>query len=413
MNIPLNHVAKELDSSSLAGSKSRRLWIATILGSLSAFGPLSLDMYLPALPLLADDLHTSTSLAQLSLTACLIGLSVGQLFAGPISDVRGRRMPLLIGLILYALSSFLCAVAPSIYTFVFLRFVQGLAGSAGIVIARATVRDLYSGTELTKFFALLMLINGIAPIAAPIVGGQLLEFTTWHGVFVALGLIGAIMLLVVVLGLPETLPVHRRSKAGIGNTLKTFGGLLKDRVFMGYALSQGLVTAAMFAYIAGSPFVFQKIFGVSPQGFSMIFAMNGLGIIIASQITGRLAGKVKETKLFVTGISLAVVGGVALLAMILLQAGLVAVLVPLFFVVSSVGIVGATGFSLAMQNQSKAAGSASALQGLLSFISGGIVAPLVGIGGEGTAVPMGIVIALATLGAILCYLLMIRRKTAA
>ncbi|MGF9825431.1 MFS transporter, partial [Brevibacillus agri] len=220
-------------------------------------------------------------------------------------------------------------------------------------------------------------------------------------------------LLVVLLGLPDTLPVHRRSKAGIGNTLKTFGGLLEDRVFMCYALSQGLVTAAMFAYIAGSPFVFQKIFGVSPQGFSMIFAMNGLGIIIASQITGRLAGKVKETKLFVTGISLAAVGGVALLAMILLQAGLVAVLVPLFFVVSSVGIVGATGFSLAMQNQSKAAGSASALQGLLSFISGGIVAPLVGIGGEGTAVPMGIVIALATLGAILCYLLMIRRKTAA
>ncbi|MGZ0049650.1 multidrug effflux MFS transporter [Brevibacillus gelatini] len=409
----MNDAAKELNSASLAESKSRRLWMAAILGSLSAFGPLSLDMYLPALPLLADDMQTSTSLAQLSLTACLIGLSVGQLFAGPISDVRGRRTPLLIGLILYALSSFLCAAAPSIYTFVLLRFVQGLAGSAGIVIARATVRDLYSGTELTKFFALLMLINGIAPIAAPIVGGQLLEFTTWHGVFVALGLIGAVMLLVVVLGLPETLPVHRRSKAGIGNTLTTFGGLLKDRVFMGYALSQGLVTAAMFAYIAGSPFVFQKIFGVSPQGFSMIFAMNGLGIIIASQITGRLAGKVKETKLFVTGITLAGIGGVSLLAMISLQAGLVAVLVPLFFVVSSVGIVGATGFSLAMQNQSKTAGSASALQGLLSFISGGIVAPLVGIGGEDTAVPMGIVIALATLGAILCYLLMIRRKTAA
>lgn len=413
LNIPVNDAAKELNSASLAESKSRRLWMAAILGSLSAFGPLSLDMYLPALPLLADDMQTSTSLAQLSLTACLIGLSVGQLFAGPISDVRGRRTPLLIGLILYALSSFLCAAAPSIYTFVLLRFVQGLAGSAGIVIARATVRDLYSGTELTKFFALLMLINGIAPIAAPIVGGQLLEFTTWHGVFVALGLIGAVMLLVVVLGLPETLPVHRRSKAGIGNTLTTFGGLLKDRVFMGYALSQGLVTAAMFAYIAGSPFVFQKIFGVSPQGFSMIFAMNGLGIIIASQITGRLAGKVKETKLFVTGITLAGIGGVSLLAMISLQAGLVAVLVPLFFVVSSVGIVGATGFSLAMQNQSKTAGSASALQGLLSFISGGIVAPLVGIGGEDTAVPMGIVIALATLGAILCYLLMIRRKTAA
>ncbi|CAI8780446.1 Uncharacterized MFS-type transporter YdgK [Brevibacillus sp. IT-7CA2] len=409
----MNNLAKELDSTSLTGNKSRRLWMAAILGSLSAFGPLSLDMYLPALPMLADDLQTSTSMTQLSLTACMLGLSIGQLFAGPISDVRGRRIPLIIGLILYAISSFLCAVAPSIYTFVLLRFVQGLAGSAGIVIARATVRDLYSGTELTKFFALLMLINGIAPIAAPIVGGQILQFTTWHSVFVVLGLIGAIMFLVVVLALPETLPQERRSKAGIGNTLTTFGTLLKDRVFMGYAIAQGLVTAAMFAYIAGSPFVFQKIFEVSPQTFSLIFAINGVGIIIASQITGKLAGKVRETSLFIAGITIAGVGGILLLAMILLQAGLIAVLVPLFFVVSSVGIVGATGFSLAMQNQSKAAGSASALQGLLSFISGGIVAPLVGISGEHTAVPMGIIIALSTIGAIVCYVVMVRRSSSA
>ncbi|ATF14068.1 multidrug effflux MFS transporter [Brevibacillus sp. HB1.4B] len=409
----MNNLAKELDSTSLTGNKSRRLWMAAILGSLSAFGPLSLDMYLPALPMLADDLQTSTSMTQLSLTACMLGLSIGQLFAGPISDVRGRRIPLIIGLILYAVSSFLCAVAPSIYTFVLLRFVQGLAGSAGIVIARATVRDLYSGTELTKFFALLMLINGIAPIAAPIVGGQILQFTTWHGVFVVLGLIGAIMFLVVLLALPETLPQERRSKAGIGNTLTTFGTLLKDRVFMGYAIAQGLVTAAMFAYIAGSPFVFQKIFEVSPQTFSLIFAINGVGIIIASQITGKLAGKVKETSLFIAGIIIAGVGGILLLTMILLQAGLIAVLVPLFFVVSSVGIVGATGFSLAMQNQSKAAGSASALQGLLSFISGGIVAPLVGISGEYTAVPMGIIIALSTIGAIVCYIVMVRRNSSA
>ncbi|NTU19648.1 multidrug effflux MFS transporter [Brevibacillus sp. HB1.2] len=409
----MNNLAKQLDSTSLTGNKSRRLWMAAILGSLSAFGPLSLDMYLPALPMLADDLQTSTSMTQLSLTACMLGLSIGQLFAGPISDVRGRRIPLIIGLILYAVSSFLCAVAPSIYTFVLLRFVQGLAGSAGIVIARATVRDLYSGTELTKFFALLMLINGIAPIAAPIVGGQILQFTTWHGVFVVLGLIGAIMFLVVLLALPETLPQERRSKAGIGNTLTTFGTLLKDRVFMGYAIAQGLVTAAMFAYIAGSPFVFQKIFEVSPQTFSLIFAINGVGIIIASQITGKLAGKVKETSLFIAGIIIAGVGGILLLTMILLQAGLIAVLVPLFFVVSSVGIVGATGFSLAMQNQSKAAGSASALQGLLSFISGGIVAPLVGISGEYTAVPMGIIIALSTIGAIVCYIVMVRRNSSA
>ena len=407
----MNNLAKEWETpESSSASRSRRLWMAVILGSLSAFGPLSLDMYLPALPMLEQDLHTTTSMAQMSLTACLIGLSAGQLLAGPLSDVQGRRKPLLIGLVLYALSSFLCAVAPSIWTFLLLRLVQGMAGSAGIVIARATVRDMYSGAELTKFFSLLMLINGIAPIAAPIVGGQLLQVTSWHGVFIVLGLIGLIMFFTVMFGLPETLPAQMRSKGGLGHTLHTFGSLVKDRTFMGYALSQGLVIAAMFAYISGSPFVFQEIFGVSPQTFSVIFAVNGLGIILASQVTGKLAGKVTETKLFVTGIAIALAGGIALLAMILLQAGLIAVLVPLFFVVSSVGIVSATGFSLAMANQGKAAGSASALQGLISFIGGGIVAPLVGIGGSSTALPMGIVIAAATIGATLSYLLLIRRQ---
>ncbi|WNC12443.1 multidrug effflux MFS transporter [Brevibacillus brevis] len=406
----MNNLAKELETTESSVSRSRRLWMAIILGSLSAFGPLSLDMYLPALPMLETDLQTTTSMAQLSLTACLVGLSVGQLFAGPLSDVQGRRKPLLIGLILYAVSSFLCAVAPSIWTFLLLRLIQGMAGSAGIVIARATVRDMYSGTELTKFFALLMLINGIAPIAAPIAGGQLLQVTSWHGVFVVLGVIGLIMFVTVLFGLPETLSAQMRSKGGLNHTLATFGNLVRDRTFMGYALAQGLVTAAMFAYISGSPFVLQEIFGVSPQMFSVIFAVNGLGIIIASQVTGKLAGKVKETTLFIAGISIAAIGGILLLAMILIGAGLFAVLVPLFFVVSCVGIVGATGFSLAMQNQSKAAGSASALQGLISFIGGGIVAPLVGIGGSSTAVPMGVVMAAATIGSTLCYLLMIRRK---
>jgi MFS transporter, DHA1 family, multidrug resistance protein len=406
----MNQTAKEPALHSEPLSRSRRLWMATVLGSLASFGPLSLDMYLPALPMLTEDMHTSTSMVQLSLTACMIGLSVGQLFAGPISDVRGRRTPLLIGLLLYAISSILCAVAPSIWTFILLRFVQGLAGAAGIVISRAMVRDMYEGTEMTKFFALLMLVNGVAPIAAPIFGGQLLHFTSWEGVFVALCLIGVIMFIVVMLGLPETLPLERRSKGGIRNTLSTFRRLVKDRTFMGFALAQGLVSAAMFAYIAGSPFVLQEIYNVSPAMFSIIFATNGIGIIIASQVTGRLAGKVEEQKLFVFGILLAMVGGLVLLTMILLKGSLLSLLVPLFFVVSSVGIVSATGFSLAMRNQSQAAGSASALQGLISFISGGLVAPLVGIGGSGTAVPMGVVIVSATICSVLCYVFLIRAR---
>ncbi|QHT63607.1 multidrug effflux MFS transporter [Paenibacillus lycopersici] len=394
---------------SAAMPRSRRLWTAGVLGSLSAFGPLSLDMYLPALPKLADDLHTSTSLAQLSLTACMIGLALGQLFAGPISDVRGRRGPLLIGLLLYTVASLLCAMVPSIGTFIALRFIQGLAGSAGIVISRAIVRDLYSGTELTKFFSLLMLVNGIAPIAAPIVGGQLLRFTDWHGVFVVLGAIGLVMFIAVLLGLPETLPAARRSKGGIANTLKTFRGLLTDRVFMGYALAQGFVMAAMFAYISGSPFVLQDVYGVSPQTFSLCFAVNGLGIICASQISGRLAGRIKETKLLVTGLCLAAAGGVTLLAMLLADAPLGFVLPPLFFVVASVGIVTTMGFSLAMRNQGHAAGSASALQGLMSFVFGSVVAPFVGIAGSDTAVPMGILIAALDVGAIVLFATLVGR----
>ncbi|MDO7908068.1 multidrug effflux MFS transporter [Paenibacillus sp. JX-17] len=393
----------------LSEPATARLRTVTILGALTAFGPLSLDMYLPALPKLSQDLHTTTSMAQLSLTACLIGLAVGQLVAGPISDVHGRKRPLLIGLILYAVTSFLCSISSSIEALILLRFIQGLGGAAGIVIARAMVRDMYSGTELTKFFAMLMLVNGAAPILAPIAGGQLLKYTSWPGVFLVLGLIGVIMLLSVIAGLRETLPAERRSQGGLRQTLMTFGKLIRDRSFMGYALSQGLISAGMFAYISGSPFVIQDLFGASAQTFSLIFAINGLGIIIAGQVTGRLAGRISETKLLQFGLIYAAIGGLLLLTMIWTGQGLIAILIPLFVIVSSVGIVSASAFSLAMEKQGAVAGSASALQGLMSMLGGGLVAPLVGIGGSGTALPMGIVIACADIAALLCYWVMIAR----
>jgi DHA1 family bicyclomycin/chloramphenicol resistance-like MFS transporter len=379
-----------------------------ILGALSAFGPLSIDMYLPSLPMLTNDLHTSASLAQFSLTACLLGLSFGQLVAGSQSDVHGRRIPLLIGLVSYTVSSLFCVISPSIGGLILLRFIQGFAGSAGLAISRAVVRDLYSGSEMTRFFALLMLINGVGPIFAPIIGGQLLQFTSWRGVFLVLSLIGFIMLLLVLFTLPETLPLQRRSQAGLTNTLAIFRALICDRVFMGYALPQGLVMAAMFAYISGSPFVIQNIFGASPQLFSMFFAINGLGIIIAGQITGKLASRIEGTRLFLSGLVLASIGSISLLTMILFRAGLTAILIPLFVVVSSVGIVSTAGSSLAMENYGESAGSASALLGLFSFVIGAIVAPLVGLGGGNTAVPMGIVIAITDVGAILSYWILSR-----
>ncbi|MGV2884114.1 multidrug effflux MFS transporter [Paenibacillus taichungensis] len=392
---------------SLSNNSTSRVRMALILGTLSAFGPLSLDMYLPALPTLADEFQSSTSYAQLSLTACMVGLAVGQLLAGPISDVRGRRTPLIAGLILYTIASILCLVSPTMGSFVVLRFIQGAAGAAGIVISRAVVRDVYSGPELTRFFSLLMLINGVAPIAAPIIGGQLLAYTSWRGVFILLSIIGILTLVAVVVGLGETLPAERRSSGGLKQTLVTFRKIAGDRLFMGYALTQGFVSAGMFAYISGSPFVLQKIYGISPQMFSVCFAINGLGIILASQIAGRLAGKVSETRLLIAGLLTAALGGTSLLIAILAGGNLISVLIPLFLVVSSVGLVNTASFALAMANQEKSAGSASALIGVMTFLFGGIVAPLVGLGGEGTAVPMGIVIACADLGALLIYFLMV------
>ncbi|GIP32118.1 multidrug effflux MFS transporter [Paenibacillus sp. J2TS4] len=391
-------------------ARSHRIKMAALLGMLAAIGPLSIDMYLPSLPTMTEHLQTTPSLVQLSLTFFLAGMGIGQLFAGPMSDVYGRRIPLLVGLSIFTVSSFLCAFSPSIEALIVLRLIQGLSGSVGVVISRATVRDMYSGVELTKFFALLMLVNGAAPILAPIAGGQLLRFTTWSGVFIVLSLLGVFMFISAFFSLPETLPRERRSKSGIRNTVSTFSGLIRDRIFMGYALSQGLVSAAMFAYISGSPFVIQKIYGASPQMYSLFFAINGLGIIIATQVTGRLAGRISETKLLIGGLCIASLAGVSLFTMIMLEAGLYGVMIPLFFVVSSVGMVSTASFSLAMQNQGKSAGSASALLGLLSIIFGALVAPLVGLGGEATAIPMGIVIACADIGSIVCYFVLIHRK---
>ncbi|WP_035154553.1 multidrug effflux MFS transporter [Cohnella thermotolerans] len=399
---------QSISASALQGK--RRLGTAAILGLLSAFGPFSLDMYLPALPMVADDLQSSASLTQLSLTACLVGLALGQLLVGPFSDVRGRRVPLAAGLILYTVVSLLCLLSPSIWSFVGLRFVQGLAGSAGIVLSRAVARDMYSGTELTKFFSLLMLVNGAAPIVAPVAGGQLLHITDWRGVFLVLSLIGAASLVAVLFGLPETLPPAKRTKGGLPETLRTIARITRDREFMGYALAQGLVSAAMFAYISGSPFVLEDLYGVSAQTFSAIFATNGAGIIVASQLAGRLAGRVGERKLLIAGLFIAAAGGISLLAAIASGAGLWAILPLLFVVVSCVGLVGTASFPLAMRNQGQSAGSASALLGVLSYIFGGVVMPLVGLGGSQTAMPMGIIIAAADVLAVAAFFTLVGRR---
>jgi len=387
--------------------KKSTLVLTLILGMLAAIAPLSTDMYLPALPFMQNEFSASTSLIQLTLTTSMVGMALGQIFAGPISDMKGRKIPLLTGLAIFTLASIVCAFATSIYIFLTFRFIQGLSGAAGIVIARAIARDFYKGYALTKFFSMLMLVNGLAPILSPIIGGQILIFSSWRAIFVLLMLIGILLTGSVFFFTKESLAVEDRLPGGLKSSLHSFNVLLKNRYFLGHCLMQCSTFAAFFAYISGSPFVFQNVYGVSAQTFSGIFALNGIGLMLGGIIAGRLAGRIADTSILRYGILQACVGSAILLVCLLLHASLPIILFILFLTISMLSIIASSSFSLAMQSQGKAAGSAAALIGFFSAISGGIMAPLVGIAGSHNAIPMGVIMLLGYLGAAVFFYRMI------
>ncbi|ANK60738.1 Bcr/CflA family drug resistance efflux transporter [Loigolactobacillus backii] len=386
-------------------SKRREIWLIVLLGTLSAFGPLSMDMYLPSLPELQQKLHTTTSLTQLSITTCLIGLAIGQIFIGPYSDKVGRKKPTLMGLIFFTLASLLASLATNIWWLIILRFIQGLAGSAGLVTSRAIASDLFSGKKLTKFYALLMAVNGIFPVIAPIIGGFVLTFTNWRGIFYILTAIGIGLFFLVLFGLQETLPApttNERTKTGL--VLKQ---LLHDKIFMGYTLVNGLVSGGLFAYISGSSFMLQNIFGLSSQGFSLLYAVNGLGIVVMSQLAGSLATRYDERHVLKGGVLVALLGAILLFITLFLPHHLSYVVAPLFLIVSMVGIVSTVASSLAMQHEKKNSGSASAVLGLSQNLIGGLLSPFVGIMGRDTYLPMAALILMCEVAALMTYQLTI------
>jgi DHA1 family bicyclomycin/chloramphenicol resistance-like MFS transporter len=387
-------------SSSTSGPLRTHLGLLAIVGSLSAFAPLSIDMYLPGLPQLATDLGASTSQAQLTLTTFLVGLAVGQLIAGPLSDRLGRRPPLMAGVLLYTIASLGCAVAGDIWAFAALRVLQGLGGAAGVVIARAIVRDHFEGHTLARAFAFAMLVNGLAPILAPIVGAQLLPVAGWRGLFVVLAAIGALLLLVIVARLDESLPLERRRQGGVGMVARTYAGLIADRAFMGQVLTVSLGFAAMFGYISASPFIVQELYGESPQTFSLLFALNALGIMAATQASGLLVGRYGPRRILRVALVSAAVGGVVLVMAAASDTGLWAIALGLFIVVASYGAIAPNAVALAMADQPHQAGSASALMGALQFLVGSLAAPLVGLGDASSAVPAALVIAGCAWGAL-------------
>lgn len=370
----------------MAMTKGKQLWLTVFLGLMTAMAPLATDMYLPALPTVQVDMGISASLAQMTLTMTMLGMALGQIFAGPISDRYGRKWPLAAGMVVFTLSTVGCVWAQDIMLFLFFRFVSGFAGASGIVIAKAIARDVCEGPELTKFFAMLMMVNGLAPIIAPVIGGQILLFTSWRGVFVVLVLVG-IFQLIATLIYKETLPADKRLQ-GLKESFAKFPLLLKNRYFLGHCLVQCFVFGAFFSYLAGSSFVFQNIFHVSPQMFSLIFGGIGAGLMLAGALPARLAGRVPDVKMLHVSLLVPFVGSVLLLLAFAAGAGMAVVLPVLFLTITPLSVVGAASFSLALSRQGKNAGSASALIGFFSMILGGCMMPLVGIAGENTAIPM-------------------------
>jgi DHA1 family bicyclomycin/chloramphenicol resistance-like MFS transporter len=404
-------VAAGVAAETRAPSRRDRFQLFAVLGALSALGPLSIDLYLPAFPVLSRDLGSSAAGIQLTLTACLVGLALGQLFLGPLSDVLGRRRPLLVGLAVYAAASVVCALSDSATSLVVARFLQGLAGAAGVVISRAVVRDLYAGSAAARFFSRLMLVVGLAPILAPVLGAELLRFTPWPGLFWVLGVVGVLLMVAIAFGLPETLPRERRRSGGLADTARTYVALARDRAFMGYALSGGLAFAAMFAYIAGSSFVFQDVYGVSPQVYALLFGLNALGLTAVSQVNGRLVDRVAPRTLLRLGLLITAAGGLLHLAAVATDVGgLPAIGAALFVVVSGLGFVMPNSTALALADHPEAAGTASALLGAIQFVVGAAAAPLVGAFAGGTPMPMAVVIAASGLLALIALMTLTRGR---
>ncbi|WP_328349263.1 multidrug effflux MFS transporter [Streptomyces sp. NBC_00445] len=388
------------------------LLVTFILGALAAVPPMSMDMYLPALPEVTRTLGSTATTVQLTLTACLAGMALGQLVVGPMSDRWGRRRPLLAGLLVYIVAATMCAFAPTAEVLIAFRLLQGLAGAAGIVIARAVVRDLYDGLAMARFFSTLLLISSIAPIVAPVIGGQVLHVTNWRGIFLVLAVIGIALTLLVWRRLPETLPAERRQSGGVRAALWIMHGLCADRIFTGYLLTNGFAYGALFSYIAASPFVIQDIYGASPQTFSLLFGLNSLGLMIVGQINGKiLVGRVRLDKTLGCGLAVLTLAGAALLLVTqgaFGTAGAVPIAACLFVMISSLGLILPNTNALALMRTPHAAGSASALVGTSCFLMGAIASSLVGIAGKQTAVPMALVQLGSALAALVCFLAVCR-----
>lgn len=390
----------------MTSSTPRKLLII-LLASLTAFAPLSIDMYLPSFPRIAENFGVAVSRVELSLSTFLVGLAVGQLLYGTATDRFGRKRPLYVGLSVYCLASVLCAFAPNIEALIVLRFFQALGACGGIVIARATVRDLFDHSESARVFSLLMLVMGVAPILAPLIGGYVALLFGWRAIFGVVAVISAAALAAVYSSLPETREPDRSVK--ISHTLGIYASILKDRSFLGFTLAGGFAAAGMFAYITGSPFVFIELFGIPAENYGWIFGSNAFGLIALSQINGRLVRTVNPTFILRVCLMLTAAFSLFLIAAGLLNFGFWGVAVAVFLYIASLGMIFPNSTAGALAARSEQAGSASALIGSLQYALAAAASTLVSYLNTGTAASMTVTIGVCGLAAFLSMVLLIRR----
>lgn len=370
--------------------KKNKLWLVFILGTISATGPLSIDLYLPALPQMTRDLNAQPSLIQLSLSACLIGLALGQLISGPLSDKYGRKKPLMVGFFIFGLVSLMIAYSHSVYLLILLRFIQGLAGASGQVLSRAIASDMFSGPLLTKFYSMLSAVNGIFPVISPVIGGFMIRYVEWQGVFILLAGVGFVIVLALWLGIKETLPVENRISGSPTKSITQMFKLLKNSRFVRLILATGLVSGGLFSYISASSFVFQNFFHMSVQSFSLLYALNGIGIAIGSVIPGTLAGRFTEANQIKIILTSTFMTSLLLTFSALFLNNLVLVIVLVFLTVTQFGMLFTLTTSIIMNLSLHNNGGLSAMLGLSQNAIGGLMSPLVGLMGTATYLPMSL-----------------------
>jgi DHA1 family bicyclomycin/chloramphenicol resistance-like MFS transporter len=385
------------------GGQAGGLPLFLVLGSMTLVGPAAMDIYFPGLPALARDLHATPAAAQLTVTTFLFGIAIGQFLSGPLSDIHGRRRPMLSALGVFGTVSIACSFLPNVYLLASARLFQGIVAAAGMGIGRAIVRDLFAGAAAARYLSRLMLITGLGPIVAPVVGGQLLGVVSWRGLFVVVGLFGFALLLTGFRWLPETLPRDRRRGGGIGETARAFASLLADRRFLGFAGVSGFAGGAVLAYVTGSSFVLQDVYGASPQLYSAVLAVSACCLVAGAQVNAQLVHRLSPQRLLTFGLVVLLVGALLALVVVFVGGGGIALIsLPMMIVATSWGLIAANALALALEDKPHVAGTASAVLGVSQGISGALIAPLLGVAGA-TATPMAVAMTVCAIASCLCY----------